>query len=148
MPIEAKEKMRIAKLGDKNPSKRQDVREKMSFAKKGKVSNSPETCFKKGTKPWNYVGQSKEERDWCKNKRNRLKRAISKELGGHTFGDWDLLKKQYDYRCLCCGKHEPEIKLTEDHIVPLSKGGSDLIENIQPLCLKCNTKKQTKIIKY
>lgn len=85
---------------------------------------------------------------WRKNKRNRLKRIIIKELGSHTFGEWELLKKQYNLICPCCKKSEPKIKLTEDHIIPLSKGGSDLIENIQPLCKSCNCKKQTKIIKY
>jgi 5-methylcytosine-specific restriction endonuclease McrA len=85
---------------------------------------------------------------WQKNKRNRLKGYLNKIGYGHTFGDWELLKKQYGYTCPCCHKIEPEIKLTEDHVIPLSKGGTDLIENIQPLCLKCNMIKHTKIIKF
>ena len=82
---------------------------------------------------------------WIKNKRNRDKRNAE---GSHTFGEWELLKKQYGYTCPCCKKSEPKVKLTEDHIVPLSKGGSDYIENIQPLCKSCNCKKHTTIIKY
>ena len=68
--------------------------------------------------------------------------------GLHTFEAWQELKAFYNFMCLCCKKFEPEIKLTEDHIVPLSMGGRDTIDNIQPLCQSCNTRKHIKTIDY
>lgn len=100
---------------------------------------------KSGVSPDEWIPQTKEERNWVKNKRNRSKRANG---GSHTLGEWCTLKAQYNFTCPCCKKSEPEVKLTEDHIIPVSKGGSDNIENIQPLCLRCNIKKFTKVVKY
>lgn len=96
----------------------------------------------------NLTEEERQKVSWQKNKRNRVIKRLKTESLSHTYGEWELLKKQYNYTCPCCHKSELEIKLTEDHIIPLEKGGSDLIENIQPLCLKCNMKKHTKIIKY
>lgn len=40
--------------------------------------------------------------------------------------------------CAKCGSVE---KLTVDHITPLSRGGDNSLENLQILCLVCNSKK-------
>jgi 5-methylcytosine-specific restriction endonuclease McrA len=68
--------------------------------------------------------------------------------GSHTNKEWQALKAFYGYRCLCCGKSEPEVKLTRDHVIPLTQGGTDSIDNVQPLCARCNSKKNNKHIDY
>ena len=59
-------------------------------------------------------------------------------IGFHTLEEWNNLKILYNNKCAIC---KEEKKLTKDHIIPLSKNGSDYIENIQPLCCNCNSKK-------
>ena len=77
----------------------------------------------------------------------RRARKLAAE-GSHTDKEWQSLKAFYDYKCLCCGKREPEIRLTRDHVIPLTKGGTDSIDNVQPLCARCNSKKNNKQIDY
>jgi 5-methylcytosine-specific restriction endonuclease McrA len=80
---------------------------------------------------------------------NRLRRIRHLQApGSHTLAEWLTLKAQYDFTCPSCHRREPEITLTEDHIIPLTKFGSNNIENIQPLCRSCNSKKYNKIIYY
>jgi len=68
--------------------------------------------------------------------------------GHYTDDQWQALVEYYcpDNRCLCCGdEYDNTIldrKLTVDHIVPLSNGGTHWPDNIQPLCYRCNCSKQ------
>lgn len=79
----------------------------------------------------------------------RVRRERIKRFGGsHTKQEWEDLKKSYKDTCPACFREEPEIKLTRDHILSLSNGGSDNISNIQPLCVSCNSRKATKTIRY
>lgn len=47
-------------------------------------------------------------------------------------------------RCAQCGKtpSEDHVKLEVDHKIPRSWGGTDGIDNLQPLCVQCNHDKQ------
>ena len=65
--------------------------------------------------------------------------------GSHTQQQWLALCAKHNNLCLRCGQRKP---LTQDHIQPLSRGGSNYIENIQPLCMNCNQVKFTKTIDY
>lgn len=79
---------------------------------------------------------------------NRRKRRTAKHasLGSFTAEEFRALCEGYGNRCLACG--DAECALEADHVVPLTKGGSDDIGNIQPLCGSCNRKKLVNIIDY
>jgi 5-methylcytosine-specific restriction endonuclease McrA len=53
-----------------------------------------------------------------------------------------ILYKGYGKRCNYCGsKHKLEL----DHIIPLSRGGSHRLSNLQILCRSCNAKKGARL---
>jgi len=75
-------------------------------------------------------------------------RARKENADGHcTKAEWEGILRRYapDGRCPACGEHR---KLTMDHIVPLSLGGSNAPDNLQPLCNRCNATKGKRVIDY
>lgn len=65
-------------------------------------------------------------------------------FGSFSIVEWETLKSAYGYMCLCCKQREPDIRLEADHVIPISRGGGNTIDNIQPLCRSCNAIKNTK----
>jgi len=144
MPIGVKGIQKGQIFTDEHRRRISEARKKMTGEKSGNwkggvyVNNVNEYA-----KKWRLLNIAK-VRIWDKlNKRNR-----KKATGSYTQEDWEDMKRKYKYSCVCCGRSEPIVKLTTDHIIPISGGGTNTIDNIQPLCKNCNSHKHKKIIKY
>jgi 5-methylcytosine-specific restriction endonuclease McrA len=75
------------------------------------------------------------------------RRAKARANGGaFTHEEWLAVCEKHGNKCLRCGTTEG--MLTPDHVVPISKGGTSDISNIQPLCLRCNKVKGAKTVDY
>lgn len=162
---ETREKIGVAKLGNTNGKFRrntkhtEETKQKLSMAHAGKKL-SPEHRIKviktldpqRGERSHFWKGgveqdpKHRSERA-AVHKQNRRAR-VNKNGGKFTLQEWRDLKKEYLYACPACKRVEPEIKLTVDHIIPIAKGGTSDISNIQPLCCSCNSRKYTNIISY
>jgi 5-methylcytosine-specific restriction endonuclease McrA len=79
------------------------------------------------------------------NDRHRRRTRVTQAGGHFTTEQWFELCSAAGFRCLCCRKKRP---LEADHIIPVAKGGTSWIWNIQPLCGECNKKKHDKVIDY
>jgi len=76
-----------------------------------------------------------------KNKLNRSQRmSDAKKKGNHSQIEWEEMRDFFKICVKCCGD-SGLTELDRDHIIPLYKGGSHGLDNIQPLCAKCNSSK-------
>lgn len=90
-------------------------------------------------------------RRWCLRNPEKVRaarqrrRELERAGGRFTGGEWRALCDWFGGICLACGASD---LLTADHVVPLSRGGSNHISNIQPLCRDCNNRKNTATTDY
>jgi 5-methylcytosine-specific restriction endonuclease McrA len=92
----------------------------------------------------------KTEKGKANNQRGESKRRMEEKriLNTLTAEEWLFILKKYDYRCAYCGKDLLNLfdKPTRDHIIPISKGGNNIKENVILACQSCNSKKGNKIL--
>lgn len=68
-----------------------------------------------------------------------VRMRLARIRGTHTPEEWEALRAEFDHRCVQCGRIG--YHLDKDHIIPVYQGGSDGLDNIQPLCAWCNSSK-------
>lgn len=76
--------------------------------------------------------------------RNAARRARKRNapVNDFTAAQWRAMQEHYKYCCAYCGAY-CQGKMTQDHIAPLSRGGSHTLSNIVPACQFCNFHKHT-----
>lgn len=74
----------------------------------------------------------------------KRRRALERgaPVSDFTAEQWETMQIQYGHRCAYC-HCRAKGHLTQEHITPLSKGGSHTLSNIVPACFPCNRKKHT-----
>ncbi len=116
-------------------------------------------CCKCGNSDWGYWTSSSSRKTHRYCRACRRKRAANytqqKKINGgsHTEREWREKLAKYDTCPMC---KIPWTKIpprpdrrykyvwTKDHIVPITTGGHSGIDNIQPLCYRCNSSKSNR----
>lgn len=112
---------------------------------KGKAWWAQYNASEKGMATHAQYRASEAGRQTYRNASRRRRACKAGAEGNHTLAEFLALCEAVNFRCLACGEQK---SLTEDHVVPLSSGGSDDILNIQPLCGLCNSRKGTEATDY
>ena len=71
--------------------------------------------------------------------RNKRRRRRARKKGAYQDGSAELFNK--GPKCVFC---ESKNDLTEEHILPLDRGGSHTLDNLTTLCRSCNSSKGSK----
>lgn len=86
-------------------------------------------------------------RDWAKANPDKQTAYAKKKRAGRTGyvspEAWLAICAEHDNRCAYCLQRAP---LTQDHFLPISRGGLHQIENIVPACQSCNSRKHNRLV--
>lgn len=69
----------------------------------------------------------------------QVRLQLAKTKGTHTAGEWEAIVAETGGICVRCGYQHtmPHEKPVKARVHPIALGGSDGIDNLQPLCRRC-----------
>ena len=102
----------------------------------------PDGDVKYPLKEW-HKKISKEWRGKLKDKLGGKKKSNSKRKPLDSRLRHECFKRD-NYKCLDCGATKEKTILHADHILPVSQGGTDELDNLQTLCENCNLAKSNR----
>ena len=72
----------------------------------------------------------------------KIRRHSYDDNGNITPQQWEVTLEMFQHKCAYCGSLT---NLTQDHFIPLNKGGQTSFGNLIPSCLHCNSSKGDKM---
>ena len=111
---------------------------------------TPEVQELLNSREQNYQDLMQKAKDWAADgyhgRARSYRLSAARLLGKHTKADWAAMKSAVAGVCPRCD--EQSHHFDKDHIIPIYAGGSDGLDNIQPLCAPCNAQKGPEAINW
>lgn len=163
-------KMCVAALAEKHRSENRDrVRESSRESKKRKRAENPQPD-RDANRRWRLANKNKisaKQKRYYENNKERLQEAVRqynarhpveakawqqnyrarKRAGGSITGDDMRRVLTESASCFYCeALYTADRRPTVDHVVPLSKGGTNAADNLVSCCRSCNSKKRARTL--
>lgn len=108
-------------------------REKINEVTRTRRASNPEK-YRKIAKEMRCLHRERFRAEW------RLKNARRRGAEGKcSVTEWEEIIERQNRQCNACRRDD--LPLTLDHIIPITRGGTNWPDNIQGLCLSCNIRK-------
>lgn len=96
-------------------------------------------CVREYSQEW--YKRNKEGVSLRTRRRQQLKRALHDTRDTLEASDeWSKIQEEFCHSCAYCGRND--VPLAQEHVEPLSLGGSVSWRNVVPACKSCNSSKQ------
>ena len=140
------EQIKLYGQSDQARAARKRSRKLYRQSEKGKANHKRHSQTEKGK-----AGIRRASTRYCQSDYGRIKNKERQYIRRHNDSGpidqraWNEKMQTLGHVCQICQKKLDSKSVTIDHIFPVSKGGTNRIDNLQPLCKPCNSRKGARI---